>query len=95
MKDLFSKIFRGGLMVAEAVVEENVDNIMKTEQVLFKTCESNSLEHALRGNNRGGDFFISIHNRSMYSMHSSITITTEAECAALIDCLTEMKEALT
>ena len=82
-------------MVADEVVEEKVDNIMNCEAVSYKSCEVKSLEHDLRGNNRGGCFFVTIANSSRYSMYNSIHITTESECAALIDCLIEMKEALT
>ena len=39
MKDLFSKVFRGGLVVAEAVVEEKLrESGLNSQEVVYTAC---------------------------------------------------------
>jgi len=96
MKDLFSKVFRGGLVVAEAVVEEKLrESGLNSQEVVYTACDSSTDSHFLRGHNRNGDFYITITSNTSHSMYSTLTLSSKKDTEELIERLIEMKEALT
>ena len=76
--------------------KEEEENIMHCKEVKYKSCEVKSLDHIVRGNNMDGKFYVHIGPSYKFgSLSNAISITRVEECEALIDCLVDLKGALT